>query len=343
MRAHRTVLSHPSRGRGVLAPLCLLACAFCFAPQHGGSAASRDHLVFATFAETPRQLDNTALLAESVRTFAGALKDARLLAYAPAPVLAGESARLRTLDALHVETRTATAPRDALAFPFARKVFAAAQAETELKDRAEVLAWMDDDTIVLEEPREFLLASGVSLAFRPVTHQRIGSLYDEPADAFWTRVYDKLSVPAAAIFPVVTPADNRKLRAYFNAGLLVVRPERAILRRWATSFPILYRDAVFADWCRQDQGKNLFLHQAALAGAVLGHLDRREMVELDLRYNFPLFFKEMFGAEREFHSIADVVTLRHESYFRSPAPGWENSLAGPPEKVKWIRERFAGK
>jgi len=94
-------------------------------------------------------------------------------------------------------------------------------------------------------------------------------------------VYEKLSVPAAAVFAVVTPADNRKLRAYFNAGMLAVRPERAILRCWAESFRVLYRDAVLVDLCRQDQFKNLFLHQAALAGAILRHLAQREMVELD--------------------------------------------------------------
>lgn len=177
-----------------------------FVPAGRPAAAARAGLVFATFAETPQQLQNVAYFVESVRTFAGAMKDARFLVYAPAPLLAGEPVLLRRLEALRAEARPGTAPEDALAFPFARKVFA-----------------------------------------------------------------------------------------------------------------------------------------AALAGAILSQLARQEMVELDLRYNFPLFFKEMFGAEREFDSIADVVTLRHESYFRNPAPDWEKKLKGPPEKVKWFTDRFIRK
>jgi len=34
------------------------------------------------------------------------------------------------------------------------------------------------------------------------------------------------------------------------------------------------------------------------------------------------------------------VTLRHESHFRNPAPDWKKKLKGPPEKVKWVTDRF---
>ena len=72
-----------------------------------------------------------------------------------------------------------------------------------------------------------------------------------------------------SIFPVKTPVDREKLRAYFNAGVLILRPEMGVLRRWPSCFATLYTDSVFVTWCKQDQLKAIFLHQAALAGAIL--------------------------------------------------------------------------
>jgi hypothetical protein len=249
---------------------------------------------------------------------------------------------LRDLADLDADVRVSEAPPAALRYPLAGKVFAAARAESSAVGRAGVLAWLDEDTVVLEEPRDFRLPRGVSLGYRPVMHKRIASLHAEPPDGFWSRVYEKLGVSPSAAFPMVTPADSQVVRAYFNAGLLVVRPERGILRHWVEAFPVLYGDTAIVRMCRQDRVKALFLHQAALAGAILHDVKRAEMRELPASYNFPLFFKEMYGARREFHSIAGVVTMRYDTYFRDPAPDWRERLQGPPEVVAWLGARLGG-
>ena len=297
-------------------------------------------LLVGSFAETAEALEDTLYLAESLRTFGGGMKNAPVRIYAPEALIEAQPGLVGKIKAQGADVRTSRAPEDALRFPFSRKVFASAQAEKEAEGGAEILAWLDEDTIVLDEPRDFILPKGIALGYRPVMHQRIGSLFDEPPDAFWSRVYETLAVPASAIFPVVTPADGKKLRAYFNAGMLVVRPERGILRRWAEAFPLLYRDPVFDEWCRKDQVKLIFLHQAALAGAILARIRREEMVDLGPRYNYPIFFKEMYGAQREFRSVADLVTLRYDVYFQNPAPDWADRLEGPPEKIAWLRGRL---
>jgi hypothetical protein len=318
----------------------LLACLASAASSHERAGSGAPGPVFAAFAEDSVQLKHARILAESIRTFAGSLRGAPIRIYVPRELIAAQPLLVAKVQALRVEIRASEAPDDALRFPFARKVFAAAQAETDAAGRTRILVWMDEDTIVLQEPRDFLLPRGVSLAYRPVTHQRIGSSFDQPPDAFWSRVYERLAVPESAVFAVVTPADSQRIRAYFNAGLLVVRPERGILRRWAADFPVLYRDTVFVEMCRQDRFKALFLHQAALAGAILSGLGRREMLELSPRHNFPLFFREMYGARREFDSIADVVTLRYDVYFQNPAPDWSERLEGPPGIVAWLKDRL---
>jgi hypothetical protein len=171
-------------------------------------------------------------------------------------------------------------------------------------------------------------------------HQNIGSLYSEPADSFWTRVYELLRVPDAAIFPMDTPADQVTIRPYFNAGLLVIRPEAGILRKWAESFPVLYSDGILVGMCEQSILKRIFLHQVALVGAILTTVRQDEMIKLPATFNYPLFFHDRYESEKAFESIEGIVSLRYDVYFRDPEPDWKERLTGPPKMVRWLRERL---
>jgi len=234
-------------------------------------------------------------------------------------------------------------PEEATWFYRSRKVFASAQAEQQAAGKARILAWLDADTVILQEPGEFLLPEGKSLGYRPVMHRNISPLYEEPLDDFWKRAYADMSIPESAVFPMVTVADGDKIRPYFNAGCLVVRPERGLLRKWAETFPVLYKDPVLKEMCRRDELKRIFIHQVALSGAVLKHLRRSEMIELSKRINYPLFFREMFGAKREFHDIGEAVTIRYESFFNDPPPDWDKMLSGPPDRIAWLKEHIKPK
>ena len=306
------------------------------------AASAKQSVTFAVFAENGEQLRHARILIESLQTFGGGFKGAPVRVFVPTTVIKAERKLLEDLASRGAVVEASDAPGDSRSFGFAGKVFAAARAEAraEAVDKASILVWMDEDTVILKEPGAFALPAGISLGYRPVMHQNIGSLYSAAPDAFWSRIYKVLSVPERAVFPMKTVADGKALRPYFNAGLLVVRPERRILRTWAESFTTLYRDPVLGDLCDKDKSRRLFLHQAALAGAVLNLLGKQEMVQLSDLYNYPLFFKETRGAAREFDTINDVVTLRYESFFRNPPRGWEKKLKGPPAAVSWLKERF---
>jgi hypothetical protein len=294
-------------------------------------------IIFASFAESPQQVEHVRLLATSIRTFAGAYKDAPVRLYAPAGLVAEGSETLKSLAALGVEVRHCTAPETALWLFFAAKVYAAVQAEADAVGEATILAWLDDDTIVLQQPDEFLLPPGKNLGYRPVMHKNVGLFYNEPMDAFWGRTFELLGVKESSIFPVVTPADGDTLRTYINAGCLAVRPERGLLGQWAACFSVMHADPELTEMCRQDSAKRIFIHQVALTGAILTHLTRHEMVEFSDRINYPIFFESMFGAKRDFRDLTDVVTFRHESYFKDPAPDWESQLRGPADRIAWIK------
>lgn len=297
--------------------------------------------IFGVFAEGDEQLKHALILVESIRTFAGSFRNSPVWVYVPEGSLKNIDAIKEKLSLLGAEVKESKAPLTALQFPYARKVFAAAKAESEADGEAEILVWMDDDTVFLNEPDEFDLKKEVALGYRPVMHKLIGSLYSEPVDEFWTRVYQKLSVAESVLFPMTTPADNKTIRPYFNAGLLIVRPERGIMRKWAENFSLLYEDPVFVEWCNEDRYRLIFLHQVALAGTVLNMLQKDEMTELSFHINYPVFFDRLFEADKEFSSIEEAVTIRYDVFFRKAPPDWDKILKGPKEKIAWLKERIS--
>ena len=315
------------------------------APREGGEKApmeaSKTHeIVFATFAETPEQLEHALVWGESVRTFGAAFAEAPIRIWVPPPLAVddvGTAERLATYD---LELRTSHAPASALRYYFARKVYAAAAAEREATEQARILAWMDEDTVVLREPELLRLEPEKVLAYRPIMHNRSGSALDAPPDPFWARIYEVLEIPESAFFPMVTPADQVTIRPYFNAGLLVVRPEAGILQRWAECFEKLQVDPEIVKQCAQDTTRRIFLHQTALVGAVLVHHERDQLLELPSTYNYPLFFQELFGANDAFLSLEEAVTIRYDVYFRQPAPDWTERTTGPEELVQWLADHL---
>jgi hypothetical protein len=307
------------------------------------TATAPRKIIFATFADRESDLARIQIMVESIRTFAGRFKDVPVWVYLTEGLLASESEHLEEIESRGGEFRLGQAPEEAIWFFPSGKVFASAQAETEAAGKTDILAWLDPDTIFLKEPGEFLLSKGKTLGYRPVMHRNISPLYSEPLDDFWRRAYRDMSIPESLAFPMGTVADGEIIRPYFNAGCLVVRPERGLLRKWAETFPLLYKDPVLKEMCRQDERKRIFIHQVALSGAVLKYLGRSEMLELSNRINYPIFFREMFGAKRNFHDIREAVTIRYESFFDNAPPDWDKVLTGPPDRIAWLKEHFKTK
>lgn len=304
------------------------------------ATAAQQRMIFATFAEQESDLAGIRIMIKSIRRFAGRFKDAPVWVYLTEGMLASESEFLEEIESLGAEFRLGEASEEATWFYLSRKVFAAAQAEKAAERKAGILAWLDVDTIFLQEPGEFLLPEGISLGYRPVMHKNISSLYDEPLDAFWERAYRNMAITDSLVFPMATVADGDKIRPYINAGCLVVRPGRGLLRKWADTFSLLSEDPALKEMCRQDERKRIFIHQVALSGAVMKHLRRDEIIELSGRINYPIFFGEMFGAKRDFHDISEAVTIRYESFFVKPPPDWEKLLKGPPARIAWLKEQL---
>ena len=299
-----------------------------------------EKLAFACYAESVDGALDACRQAESIRTFAGKFHNAPFWLYIPADMKIEDAQLTARLDSLGVEIRTSHTPEAARWLPYAGKTYAAGEAEAAALDQVEILVWTDDDSIILREPSHFDFNSQDHFAYRPVMHNRSGSLYDSPPDVFWSHIYDKLAITDEMLFPMVTPADHQKIRAYFQAGLLVVRPHAGILRRWRRDFETLYNDDVLAKMCRDDRTYRVFLHQTALVGSVLHSVTRGQMVELSDAYNYPIFFEKQYGADGAFDSIDNVVILRCVVSAKNIAPDWHERLAGSPDRIAFLKEHL---
>jgi len=185
------------------------------------------------------------LLAESIRAFAGSLSQTPIWFFMPKTEKQLSTTAKERLLALGVSLIPLDIDKEILSFPFTGKAQAAALAESMASGNTDFLAWLDTNTVVIQEPKDFLLQNDKSLGYRPVHHTLVGSRYNEPLDAFWTSLYRYCNVPEERIFPMMTHVDGTVIRPYFNAGLLVTRPEKRLFQIWRDTFFKVYQKPSF--------------------------------------------------------------------------------------------------
>jgi hypothetical protein len=297
-------------------------------------------IIFATMAEDREQLSYALVLADSLRTFGGRMNKAPIWLMAPKELPIQNKKMKQRLEELKIQVFNFQTPKESLKFLIARKVFAAAAAEKRAQRETDTLVWLDKDTVFIKEPSAFDLEPWMALAYRPVMHRNIGSLYAEPLDEYWQRIYKLAQISEADIFHMITPADRETIRPYFNAGLLAVNPRRGILTNWAKLFKIIYSDPQIAALCEQHFKRRLFLHQAALSAAILKNVPSDEMRILPDTYNYPLLFERMFESKQAFRDISTVVSIRYDMYFRNPDSNWIKMLKGPEKILAWLSAKM---
>ena len=287
----------------------------------------------------PSSPDNEVLmLFESLRTFGGELSDS------PSIVLVSEAAGplsdevKERFQALNVRLLPFALDEEARQFPFASLAYASAQAEEHAKGKAELLVWMNSNTLVINSPTDFLLSQGTNFAYRPVHHTKIGPVYEKPLDSFWAQIYQHCGVEDGRAFPMETCVRDNTLRPYFNAGLFVVRPEQGLLETWCDYFEQLYRHPDFKPFYEKDMLYGIFMHQAVLSGVVLNMCEQKELRELPETINYPLHLHDEYPPEYRPKALNELITCRYEGIKELP-----DVLKGihVEEPLKsWLNERL---
>jgi hypothetical protein len=279
---------------------------------------------------------NSLLLAESIRAFGGELSNNPLRLFMPDYGVQLTHAAQKHLARLDVHLMPFKIDRERLEFFFMGQVVGLAQIEKTCAGKT--LAWLDANTILLREPKEFTLPVGKSFGYRPVHHLLVGSRFDQTLDPFWAQIYQLCQVPPEHVFPMRPVVEDIQMRPYFNAGILIVRPERGLFGKWAETFLNLYQDPVFQTFYKQDRRYAIFMHQAVLTGVVLSYLEPGELLELPQTYNYPAHLFEQDHTSRRPGTLDELVTFRHEGFYLDT--DWAYKIPASEELKQWLAERI---
>jgi hypothetical protein len=288
-------------------------------------------MIFATWASSAQTATEARILAASIRQFGGSLSDLPIWLFTPGQDDFGQS-----FSGLDVTTFGYPLIPTTVDLPDADKAFAAAAAEEAADGQDAVLVWMDPNAIVLNEPVQLALPADKVLACRPVDHLLIGSRFSQPPSHFWRLVYDRCGVDPSTIWPVCTTTDRVVMRPYYNAGLLVIRPERRVLRSWRHNFEAVAGDPSL-DGYLGEYLKRVFYFQVVLAGTLLSTLRQDEILELPHIVNYGLHMHTEYPDDLRADRLDDLVSARYESL--PGDDGWPDIPTSQPLE-QWLCQQF---
>jgi len=299
---------------------------------------SNEKLIFTSIIFPGKESETRGLLlVNSIRTFAGSLSQLPIWFYVPKVKNQVSLNTQEKFSQLNVRLSRFEITDDVLSFPFAPDVTASAIAETEAAGKTGLLAWLGANTIILKEPRHFLLPDDKYLGYRPVHHCNIGSLYNDPADQFWASVYHHCKVPDDRIFPMTTHVDGELIRPYFNAGILITRLEDQLLAKWRDSFLSVYQNPDLLEFYKKDKRYAVFIHQAILSGVILASFSKDTIQELPSNYNYPIHLFTEDVTENRPGKLEELVSVRYEGF---QDLSFSNGLLAEGEIVNWIKSQL---
>jgi hypothetical protein len=274
------------------------------------------------------------LLARSLRHFGGVLAELPIWIYYPEDKpLQGPA--LEVLEDLDIHLIPFPIDEDIQRFPFAGKTLAAAVAEEHAEKEGVILAWHDRTGFIHQAPFDFILPADIAFAFRPTDIANIGAPLDGPLPEFWQKYLAHFSLEVKDLPPITTAIDQKELRLYVNAGLLVVRPEKRLLRTWADCLKQTYALPEFKPFYQQNQAYAIFMHQAALTAATVMTTTPEEREILPNTYLFSVDnFFDYPPKERPL-TLDQITTGRFHDFFA--LPNWQEKVIASPGLVDWFQ------
>ncbi len=240
------------------------------------------------------------LLFESIRLQTGRFRECAIYALSPRAGHAISTRARRRLEELGVNYIDKILNTECPEYGSANRVAAAAYIEAE--SRHEMLVVLDSDTLFLREPDQVLLPPGVDAAVRPVDLKGMCTAgASDPFDAYWQDLCRCCGVDYDEIPWSESFVDHCRIKASYNGGLVIVRRELGIMRRWADFFFASVRQGLTpyaqsrrfragAGWVDASASRLWGSNQAALTLAIWSRT--RHVEQLAPSYNYPLHLHE---------------------------------------------------
>jgi hypothetical protein len=261
-------------------------------------------LAFVICTEPGRLEGQSLMLAESIRQFCGNLKNTPIYSFHPRvgePISKQTQAAFAALDVIHQQIPINTEFHE---YYLANKPLVCAYAEQNID--AEILVFLDSDKCFFAEPTEFLLPAGCNVRMRPEYGQGIGSTgSQDPQEWYWQKLYEVLGVKRE-IF-VNTPIGNKKIRAYWNSGLVAVRRSAGIFTAWKQNFEKVMRLDI-----TPPQG--IYFVEQSVLSVTLCSLSE-DISHFSSAYSYPLPLHNRLSPSARLKSWDEIVTIHYFNLF----------------------------
>jgi hypothetical protein len=289
-------------------------------------------IAFLICTEPGRLEGQSLLLAESIRQFGGKLKDTPIYSFHPRigePIAAQTRKAFEKLNVIHQQIPINTKFHD---YYLANKPLVCAYAEENID--ADILVFVDSDKCFFSEPTEFLLPEGCNIRIRPEYGQGIGSTgkIQDPQEWYWQKLYEAFDVKRE-IF-VNTPIGNKKIRGYWNSGLVAVRRNAGVFRAWKENFEkVLHLNIT------PPQGL-YFVEQSVLSATISAIEDK--ICEFSANYSYPLPLHSRLSQEYKINNFNAMVSIHYFNLFYYY--DWRKELGSlkgietNSEKYQWLCE-----
>lgn len=289
------------------------------------------------------------LLFESIRRYAGRFGGCDLYAISPRAGHSVSAAARARLDELGVHYVDEVINTECPEYGPANRV--AAGAYIEQSHPHDLLVVLDSDTLFIREPAEFDLAPDVDVAARPVDLKGTCTTGPrDPADRYWRELCRVGGVSYEDVPWVESFIDRRRVKASYNAGLVVTRGRLGVLRRCAEIFFASVRRGLKtnlgaepfragAGWVEPAAGRLWGSSQAALSLAIWS--TTRKFRQLPPTYNYPLHLHERSEPALARATFPHLVHVHYHWLLAADAlPA--NPLFHPhgplsPEQQDWLR------
>ena len=294
---------------------------------------SHQSLAFVLCVEAGPLEQQAILLASSIRRWAGDYANDEIHAYRPrtGPKLAAET--YAALDRLGVVVHEEVLNRDHHHYVHANTLYAMARAEESLD--TEIIVWCDSDQLFLSEPSAFDLApssvaAGSSPHYQGPAHGPRSTGPGHPLDPYWLQMYELAGVRARPYLK--TLIEGMAVRAFWNAGLVVLRRDAGLAHEWISFFRHLLDVGHIPSY------GILNVDQLALAAI----LTRRagDVEQLSSPYNHNLALRARLPEPERSFELADIVCfhyhvwLNRENFLEDLRP----RLSRESERYLWLQE-----
>lgn len=193
---------------------------------------SEPHIVFALCTDKGDLEAKTVLLVESLRKWAGSLRDA------PIWVVQTQRKMQITDETLEALRRSAATFRCAgldvkpRGLRFAHKVFAAAYVEEHIRDPLSTIVVLDSDVICVNPPERLLLSGDIEAAVSAVSNKGVGVGVQEGLPEHWRIALEACDADASRLWQIGTGSEDIPIWAHFNSGLVAARRSAGVFARW---------------------------------------------------------------------------------------------------------------